>query len=236
MKTLLYTIALIFSCMISQAQTTVYLIPGQGGDERLFNNLQLDDVYQIKHIDYELPDEGSSMKDYAEQLSKQIDTSEPFIVIGVSLGGMLASEIHDIVHPEKTIIISSAQSSLDLPKRYKLQQKVPLYKLVSGKVARWSAFVLQPIVEYDRNKEKETFKAMLTDKDPEFLARTIPMIMEWDKTTRSEGLIQIHGSRDSTIPVKNVNCDYLVEDGSHMMVLTEGEKISDLVKEILLKQ
>jgi len=216
------------------AQTTVYLIPGQGGDERLFNNLQIDPAYTVKHIEFELPKEGSDMPAYAKQLSQQVDTTENYILVGVSLGGMLAVEMSEILLPEKTIIISSAKNANDLPRKLLIQQKVPIYKAVSGKVARWGAFVMQPIVEYDRNKEKETFKAMLTDKDPEFLARTIPMIINWERKENKSEIIQIHGDRDNTIPIKNVNCDYLVEDGSHMMVLTDGEKISKIVNEVLI--
>lgn len=216
------------------SQTTIYLIPGQGGDKRLFNNLKLDDSFKVKHIEYKLPLKGSSMQQYAKQLSEQVDTNENFMLIGVSLGGMLAVEMSEILKPEKTIIISSAKNNKDLPKKLLMQQKVPFYKLVSGKVARWSAFVLQPIVEYDRNKEKETFKAMLTDKDPEFLKRTIPMIINWERSINESNIIQIHGDKDNTIPIKNVEYDIRVNGGSHMMVLTEGEKLSEIVNEVIL--
>jgi len=235
MKSLLGLITLLCSIFTALAQTTVYLIPGQGGDARLFNNLQLDSSFTVKHINYDLPVKDSSMKAYAMQLSEQVDTAEPFVLIGVSLGGMLAVEMSEILQPEKTIIISSAKNKNELPVKLKFQQKVPLYKMVPGKVARWGAFVLQPIVEYDRNKEKATFKAMLTDKDPEFLKRTIPMIINWDRTTNNTKITHIHGDRDNTISIKNVSCDITVKNGSHMMVLTEGEKLSKIVNEELKK-
>ncbi len=36
-------------------KTIVYLIPGQGADYRLFNNLHLAEQYEIRHIAYGIP-------------------------------------------------------------------------------------------------------------------------------------------------------------------------------------
>jgi len=74
---------------------------------------------------------------------------------------------------------------------------------------------------------------MLDSKDPVFLNRTIQMIINWDRTTNSKKIIHIHGNKDRTIPIKNVECDYCVKDGSHMMALTRGDEITDLLNEIL---
>jgi surfactin synthase thioesterase subunit len=69
------------------------------------------------------------MYSYAKKLSHQIDTTQPFILIGVSLGGMLATEMTDFIQPEKTIIISSAKNKYELPHRYRFQNIVPIYYL-----------------------------------------------------------------------------------------------------------
>ena len=211
----------------------VYLIPGQGADYRVFNNLKLDEEYEVRHIRYELPEKKMSLTEYAEQLSAQIDTCSRFILIGTSLGGMLAVEMSDFLNPEKVIIIASAKTRKELPGRYRFQKKLPIYKIVSGKMAKWGAQVLQPIVEYDRNQEKETFVQMLKDKDPQFLKRTIAMVMKWEREEYWEGVIHIHGEKDHTIPIKNVDCDYVIKDGSHLMTLTRGEEISNLINALL---
>ena len=123
-------------------QITVYLIPGQGGDYRLFNNLEIDPNYQVKYIHFETPEVGMTIREYAVHLARQIDTSSSFILIGVSLGGMIASEMNEFLSPEKTIIISSAKSSLELPNRYRFQQQFPLYKMVSNGMAKVGAQIL----------------------------------------------------------------------------------------------
>ena len=213
----------------------IYLIPGQGADYRLFNNFELPPEYEIRHIHYHTPDEGLTMKEYAEQLAVQIDTNQKFILIGASLGGMLATEMNEFLDAEKVIIIASAKNRDELPFRYRFQKEIPIYKVVSSKMAKTGAQIMQPIVEYDRRKEKDTFVRMLKDKDPLFLKRTIAMIVNWERESgnKSESIIHIHGSNDKTIPIRNVDFDYKIDKGSHMMTLTRGKELSKLLCQIL---
>lgn len=211
----------------------VYLIPGQGADERLYKNLKLDTIYEARNIKYFTPEKGWDMREFASQLSKQIDTTANYSIVGVSLGGMLATEMNDFLTPETVIVISSAKSRKELPFRYRFQKTIPVYKVVPAGIVKLGSKILQPIVEPDRMRDAKTFKAMLKDKDPKFLKRTVKMIMEWERTVYDSQIIHIHGDIDKTIPLRNVSFDYVVEDGSHMMVLTRGALISDLVNQIL---
>lgn len=230
---LVLTLVSIAFVTYAQCKTTVYLIPGQGSDYRIFNKIHFKDNYKVKHVKYFTPKENCSMKSYAKQLSKQIDTSETFIIIGVSLGGMIATEMTEFLTPEKTIIISSAKCKYELPHRYRFQNIIPIYKIVPGKLSKKSSFIVQPLFEPDRNLEKEIFIDMLKKKDPLFLERTISMIMSWSRTSFSEEIVHIHGDNDHTIPIKNIKYNYLIKDGSHMMTLTKGEEISNLINKIL---
>ena len=216
-----------------EKEPIIYLIPGQGADHRLFKNLILDTQYEIRHIEYVTPEKASSMHEYARQLSRQINQGQKIILIGCSLGGMLATEMIELLNPEKVILISSAKSRKEIPFGYRLQRHVPIYKLVSGTLAKIGAQILQPIFEPARNKDKDVFVSMLKDKDPKFLKRTIHMIINWDRVHYDDQIVHIHGDNDHTLPIKNVDYDYKVKDGSHLMVLTKGEEVSDLVNRIL---
>lgn len=233
-----YTLFFIFISNIlfsQELKTIIYLIPGQGSDYRIFKNITINDEYETKIINYTTPEAGWNMKQFATSLSSQIDTSRNFIIIGVSLGGMLATEMSEFLRPEKVIIISSAKCRNELPFRYRFQKSIPIYKLFSGNMLKKGAFITQPIVEPDRNKEKETCVSMLKNKDPIFLKRTVSMIINWDKKTCNEKIVHIHGKKDHTIPIKNVDQDYSIEKGSHMMVLTKGQELSTLLNSILKK-
>jgi pimeloyl-ACP methyl ester carboxylesterase len=233
---LAFALSLFFSLYtFSQKQkTNVYLFPGQGSDYRIFEKITLDSNYVIKrHITYPIPAKKTTLKEYAKIISAQIDTTKPFILIGVSLGGMLCVEIAEFLRPIKTIIISSAKCRNELPRRYKFQKAIPLNKATPAFMIKGGAKILQPIVEPDRNKNKDTFKKMLRAKNRKYLKRTVNMIINWERTTYSNKIIHIHGDNDHTIPIKNVKVNYVIKNGSHMMMLTKGEEINKLLIEIL---
>lgn len=215
-------------------KTKVYLIHGQGSDARLFSKLTLNIGFDTICLNLPLPAKGTNMQSFAQQLNPKIDTSGPFILIGVSLGGMVAAELNDILHPLQTIIISSAKNRNELPNRYKFMRAIPLYKLFPAFLIKGSSFIMQPLVEPDRKKEKSIFKSMLRKKNKYFLKRTIPMIVNWQKKYNTgKALMHIHGTKDHTIPIKNIIADIVIKNGSHMMVLTQAKLISEKINELL---
>lgn len=219
-----------FSLGFAQQKTTVYLFPGQGADARLFGNIEIDtSVYDLHYFEYETPDKKETLQEYAYRFVSEIDTTHDFILLGVSMGGMICTELCDTLKPKQTIIISSAKHRKELPARYRFQRTIPLFRLFPKRALLGGAKVMQPLVEPDRNKHKETFKAMLDAKDPLYMKRTIGMIISWEKETFSEKIIHIHGDADHTIPIRNVNADYIIESGSHMMTLTNSDAVNKIL-------
>jgi pimeloyl-ACP methyl ester carboxylesterase len=222
------------SFSFGQTQGTIYLFPGQGSDSRIFDSIDFDSAYKTKVIEYDTPEKGMSMSNFAQQLINQIDTTENYILLGVSLGGMLCVEINEILSPKKTIIISSAKNCRELPIRYRFQKVIPIYKLVPKKMILAGAKILQPIVEPDRKKNKTVFKSMLAAKDARYMKRTVGLIIHWDRTENSKDVVHIHGTKDHTIPLRNIkNPRTVVQNGSHMMTLTRAEEIQEIVNSIL---
>lgn len=220
--------------MVPEAKDTiVYLFPGQGADARLFKHLELPPGYDTVNIVYPIPLKRESLHSFALRFIEKIDQSTPYILMGVSLGGMICTELTDTLKPLKTILISSAKGIHELPGRYTFAQKVPVNRVIPKRITKGSARLLQGIVERDRKYDKETFKDMLKIKDPTYIQRTVDMIIQWDRVTSSPSIIHIHGNTDHTIPIKNVQYDYLVEEGSHMMMITRAREINNLLAEIL---
>lgn len=218
----------------SGQQVQVYLFPGQGSDERLFKHLRLPEGYDTTHVSYPVPDKGEDLKHYAMRFASLIDTAQPFVLLGVSLGGMICTELADTLDPEAVVLVSSAKTQHELPGRYTFMRRVPLDKIIPRGVVKASGRILQGIVEPDRKHDKETFKSMLREKDARYLKRTAQMIARWDRTIHSEKIVHIHGNNDHTIPVKNLEADYIVEGGSHMMMVTRAEEINAILEKILL--
>jgi len=216
-----------------EGDTIIYLFPGQGSDERLFKHLELPSGYDTVHISYPVPDKLETMAMFASRFIEEIDRSSPYILMGVSLGGMICTELTDTLAPLLTILISSAKTTHELPGRYTFQQRIRLNRIIPKRMIKGGAMVLQGIVEPDRKHDKETFKDMLKAKDPLYLKRTVDMIINWKRTVYSDKIVHIHGDKDHTIPIKNVEYDYLIEEGSHMMMITRAGEINQIIGRIL---
>lgn len=213
--------------------TIAYLFPGQGADHRLFKDLSFPKGYDTIHISYPIPLKNESMKEFAQRFIPLIDQDSPYILVGVSLGGMICTELSDTLCPEKTILISSAKAWFELPGHYTFMRKFHLDRLIPKGFVKGGARVLQGIVEPDRKQDPETFKDMLKKKDPLYLKRTGQMIVRWEREDYSRSIYHIHGDADNTIPLKNVQCDSILKKGSHMMTLTRADEISGIISMVL---
>jgi hypothetical protein len=80
----------------------------------------------------------------------------------------------------------------------------------------------------------EYFFEMFESKNAIYMKRSVGMIINWNKKNSNPLIIQIHGSNDHTLPIKNViKPQFIVKDGSHMMTLTRAEEINLILNEIL---
>ncbi len=213
--------------------TIIYLFPGQGADYRLFKHLEIPSGYDTVRMAFPTPEKRETLPSYAYRFLPEIDTSSPYILLGVSLGGMICTELCDTLHPIKTIIISSAKCTSELPRRYTFQKKIGINRIVAKRVIKGGARILHGIVEPDGRKEADTFNAMLKAKDPHYMKRSVDMIINWNRIEYPEQIFHIHGDKDHTIPIRNVEYDYLVDEGSHVMIITRAREISQIVDEIL---
>lgn len=216
------------------AKIHIYAFPGQGADRRLFDSLRIDSSYVLQVIEYGTPEKGMNLQSFARSLAQHIDTTNPFVLLGVSLGGMICVELAEFLNPIKTIIISSAKNRSELPKKYKFQKAIPVYQIFPAQTLLWGAKIMQPIVEPDRNKNEEVFKSMLSGKSAKYMKRTIALIIHWERKENSKFIYHIHGTEDNTIPVKNIKKPFAtISQGSHMMTLTKGIEVSKQISSIL---
>jgi hypothetical protein len=100
-------------------------------------------------------------------------------------------------------------------------------------MTKWGAKVLAPIVEPARRQDEELFRSMIEAKDPAYLKRTVDMVINWKKQHYNSNIIHIHGDRDHTLPHRHIEYDYLIENGTHMMVYIKGDEVSRLINQIL---
>ena len=80
----------------------IYCISGLGADERAFSKLNIKG-FELKVIRWLMPIKDETLPEYASRMRQDIDDDNP-ILMGLSFGGMLCTEIAKQV-PVKKIII-----------------------------------------------------------------------------------------------------------------------------------
>ena len=209
------------------------MIPGQGSDTRLFKHLQIEG-YDTVGINYIIPEKNEGMNAFAKRMAAEIDTTENFALLGVSLGGMLAMEMCSFINPEKVILISSAKNENEIPSMYKVFRKLPLNKIIGGRFLKFCTVLFQPVYEPLEKEDQKLWRSMIKEKDPTFMRRATDCIINWEgNENEAIEVLHIHGSKDRTLPIKNVGEHERIEDGTHIMTLTEAEEISGLVNGFL---
>ncbi|WP_291966117.1 alpha/beta fold hydrolase [Maribacter sp.] len=106
----------------------IYAISGLGADQRVFEHLNLD--VELIALDWITPHKNESIKVYAKRLSEVIETDDEFCLIGVSFGGLIATEIGKILSPIKIVLISSVQTKYELRSIYKWVGNSKIIKLI----------------------------------------------------------------------------------------------------------
>lgn len=110
------------------------MIGGLGADERVFKFLKLNCDFEI--IKWINPEPKEELESYVNRLLKQINQDEEFGILGVSFGGIVAIEISKIIKPKKLILISSVESSSQLPKSYVSIGKTRILNLIPNSLIK----------------------------------------------------------------------------------------------------
>jgi pimeloyl-ACP methyl ester carboxylesterase len=217
---------------------TLYFISGLGADKRIFEKLKFPDSFKLVFLDWVVPLKNEPIRDYATRLSYCINTSEPFVIIGLSFGGMIATELSTIVSPQKTILLSSISSHSERPWYFQIFKFIPIYKLSSKKILHRTPFFIHPLIGIKNTEEKNLFNAMLRDTDIDFFKWAISSILNWKQYAGLSNIYHIHGDRDLMFPIKKIkhlHTQYIIPQGTHLMVYTKAEEISEILFEIILK-
>ena len=207
---------------------TVYCIPGMGVDHRLFRNINLTNCV-LKPIKWETPSKNELLPDYAMRLAKQIDTSEPFALLGVSFGGMCVTEIAKRLNPVKAFVISSCKEHKELPIKLNIWKYLPLYKTLNDATYKRSAMFVKKQFGVYTDEQARKFREMLDTSPTNYFKGAVYCIMTWKNKTIPDNLVHIHGTADRVIDVGKINADYLIQEGSHFMVINKADEINKII-------
>jgi hypothetical protein len=212
---------------------TVYFISGLGADERVFEKLKLLENITIKHVLWIEPLKNESLQNYCKRLAEQIDTSDEFVIIGMSFGGLAAVELSKIIHPKRIIIISTVATKKEFPLQFKLLRFSKLYKLITVSLLKIPMPVLYWFFGVETKYEKHLLQSFIKTVSKNYLSWSIHEVLNWKNEQRPANTFHIHGTADRIFPWKRTHADAIVKGGGHLMVHNRAEEISRIIMEYL---
>lgn len=212
----------------------LYFISGLGADSRIFQNLILPDAFNIHHIKWIPVSENESMESYCRRLSTQIDQQEPFTLIGLSFGGVIAVEMSKFLSPVQTVLISSFCFKNEVPWFYILIGKSRIYKIIPPRLLLKPNNMAFRLFGAYKPEVKSLLTHILQDTDPVFFEWAIKQLFSWDNHWKPANLIRIHGTADKILPYKEVMQAITVKGGEHLMTYSKSALVSQILTENLL--
>lgn len=211
----------------------VYFMPGLAASSSIFERILLPDSFEKVLLEWEIPLENESLKDYAKRISLKIDKENP-VLVGVSFGGILVQEISKYIDVRKVIIISSVKSNLEFPLRMKIAKTTKAYKLIPTKlilnVENLAKFSFGDKV----NQRLKLYEKFLSVRDKKYLDWAIEQVVLWDRTIVDPKVIHIHGDTDDVFPIKYIKDCIVVKGGTHIMILNKFKWLNENLPRLIL--
>jgi pimeloyl-ACP methyl ester carboxylesterase len=214
----------------------VYFISGMGADGRLFRHIRLPEGFQMHFVQWITPEEKDTIPTYASRLLQQIDTTQPFALVGVSLGGIMAVEIAKIASPVATVIIGSIPVAAHLPRYYvTLGTSLGLLRVLPGSLFKRAAR-LKRTFTLESSTDKRLVLQMIDEADGDFLLWAMRAVLKWENKELPPSLWHIHGSRDIVFPIMLTRPSHIIRKGGHLFVMTHAEQVNGILQDILVDQ
>ena len=213
----------------------IYLISGLGADTRLYNNIDLHE-HEVVPVDWIEPHVTDTLATYAQKIIFQYNIQSVSVIIGTSLGGMIAIEIAKQVPINKVILISSIKTIIEAPWYFKVFQRAPVYRLLPGSFYRELGFMVKPIFGKFNEHDAWLFKDMLKKSSPVFIKWAMGAVLKWDNQTIPPKVYHLIGDKDRVFNYKRIKDATVIKGGTHIMIFDRAKEINKLLKSILKKK
>ncbi len=208
----------------------LYLLPGVGCDGRLFDRLDLSGL-DVVRLNWPRFDPDDTLERIAQRLREHVDTSQPHVIAGVSMGGMVAQELAVLTRPRKVVLISSWTGPHEWNLLTRVNARIGLHRVIRDWSVR-AAWPLKRLIDRREEAIDRLLWTMAREQGAAQLRRGTAAIMRWKGSTWDGPLVRIHGDRDIVTPLR-FPVDHLVKGGQHVMVLTRAEDVSRLLRSAL---
>lgn len=214
----------------------IYLFPGLGADKRMYEK-QLEVIPAGIVIEHLPSIKGESLAGYARRVSVQIDKSEPFVLMGTSLGGMICLELSRFLDPKKIILIASIKNRSEMPLFIRSMKYLRLHRAISGDGYKgFNNLLVKRVGARGDTEAARLITEMTRDADPDFLEWALDAVVNWDSSgIDTSNVIHVHGTADQLFNYSLINNAIPVSNGSHIMNIIKSSEVNRiLLKELKL--
>jgi hypothetical protein len=203
----------------------IFAISGLGADKRVFDYLTLE--HELIPVEWIKPKLKESIIEYSQRLIKEykIDEEDEFGVLGVSFGGLIATEIYKLKKPKFAILISSVETRSELSGMLKLAGKSRILELIPEKLFSPPKSIAHFMFGTEK---KELLNSILNETDLNFTKWAVRELLNWRNQTPITNLIKIGGSKDKLLPPKGKDT-IIIEKGEHFMIVDKAKEISEII-------
>lgn len=212
----------------------IYLLPGLAADARMYSPqvTSFTSAIALNHLPFQ---KGETLSDYAQKFIPFIDRTQPFVLVGSSLGGMVAIELTRYIKPQKLILLASIKDRKEFPLFILSMRYLKLHRLVSGNMVK--IFTQKMAKRLNNNKDKEITNLLIdmaASTDPKFIEHAMEAIVHWQPPkTLPEETYHIHGSDDRLFPVHRIKNAIVVNGGTHVLNLPNSKEVNQLLHKII---
>jgi pimeloyl-ACP methyl ester carboxylesterase len=210
---------------------TIYCISGLGADERAFSKLKING-YTLTVIPWLMPGKDETIQHYAKRMCAAILEENP-VLMGLSFGGMLCTEIAKLIPVSKIIIISSIKSSKELPFWMKAAATLKLNKIVPLKSTRLTQPIQNKMLGVQTDEEKTLVASLRREADLPYTNWAVNQALNWKNDWHHPKIYHIHGDKDNMFPIKNIKADYTIKNAGHFMIMNRAAEVSACINAIL---
>ncbi len=211
----------------------IFYFTGLGADERAFANLKIKTTLTQINVSWLKPEKDEELGNYSQRLTKKYGIKNGDVLVGLSFGGLVVTEINKTIKPALSILISSAATRKELPLLYRMAGKLNLEKIIPKALLNKPGRLKYYLFSLKKPEHKRLFDEIITDADIYFVRWAVGIILHWKNDKRPENLFKIHGTADRIMPVHKASSNFIIKGGSHFLTWENADDVSSIIEQLL---
>lgn len=210
----------------------LYIVSGLGADHSVFEKIKFPKHLEVIFLNWLMPLQDETLQNYVDRMIKNINTNEPFYLLGYSLGGIIVQEIHKKIPAKKVIIMASIKSSEGKSNLMKFSKISKIYKIIPTSAFNEKSYSFYAFMRHILDPKNPKILKYFTIRDSYYIKWGIEKAIEWENEENPE-IIQILADKDIVFPIKNSKPDYVIKGATHLFPVTKAKEVSKILEKEL---